>query len=195
MSRVPGPQAPTLNPVNTSSPAVPAEKLRPALPGLILGILTILFGFGLGIVFGANEAIIKGRLTSSAQAVFETTYKGDTAAMKAVTDKSWEYMQRAHLHAGALGTTAMALTLTLLALGTPALWTRVLGTALGAGGLGYSIYWMLAGFRAPGMGSTGAAKESLDWLAMPSSGAVLLATIAVAILLIARFVKRPPVSG
>ncbi len=56
---------------------------------------------------------------------------------------------------------------------------RVLSLALGIGGLGYSVFWMWTGFIAPGMGFTGAAKESLRWLAMPSSGAVMSATAAV----------------
>jgi hypothetical protein len=51
--------------------------------------------------------------------------------------------------------------------------------ALGAGGLLYSIYWMWAGFRAPGMGGTHPARESLDWLAIPSSGMFVFATITV----------------
>jgi multisubunit Na+/H+ antiporter MnhB subunit len=63
--------------------------------------------------------------------------------------------------------------------------TALVSLALGAGGLGYSIFWMWAGFRAPGLGSTGAAKESLKWLAMPSSGGFVLATIAVLIALLA----------
>ena len=40
---------------------------------------------------------------------------------------------------------------------------------MGLGSLGYSMFWMLAGMRAPGLGSTGAAKESLEWLAVPTS--------------------------
>jgi hypothetical protein len=51
---------------------------------------------------------------------------------------------------------------------------------------------MWAGFRAPGLGSTGAAKESLKWLAMPSSGAFVLATVAVLGLLIVTLVLRKP---
>jgi multisubunit Na+/H+ antiporter MnhB subunit len=52
------------------------------------------------------------------------------------------------------------------------------------GGLGYSLFWMWAGFRAPGLGGTAAAKESLKWLAMPTSGAFVLATAAVLVLVV-----------
>jgi hypothetical protein len=175
----------------TSTPLLPPPSfLRPALAGLFFATLTLLFGFGLGIVFGANEDAIKSRIKASGVAVRDTAYKGDDVALKAVLDKSWVYMQRAHLHAGALGTTAIALTLVVALLGTSVLWTRLISLGLGVGGLGYSIYWALAGFRAPGLGSTGAAKDSLEWLAVPSSGAVVLAAVAAAVVVGRALLRR-----
>lgn len=159
------------------------SRLRMASFGLVLGVLTLLFGQGMGIVFGLNEEAIKGRLKTSATEVRDTVYKGNDTALKAVLDKSWVYMQRAHLHAGAMGTTALVLIVLTCLLGLSRLITIAISAGLGAGGLGYSLYWMLAGFRAPALGSTGAAKESLSWLAMPSSGAFVLATLAVLALL------------
>jgi hypothetical protein len=91
-------------------------------------------------------------------------------------------MQRAHLHAAGLGTAALAMTLLIVLLGSAPRVTRVVSLARGAGALGYSVYWLWAGFRAPGLGGTGAAKESLKWLAMPSSGLVVLGTAAVTVL-------------
>ncbi len=79
---------------------------------------------------------------------------------------------------------AIALTLVLVLLGTTPRLARPLSLALGVGGLGYAAFWMWAGFRAPGLGSTGAAKESLKWLAMPSSGIFVLATATVALLIL-----------
>ena len=158
-------------------------SIRPILPGLLLAVLTLLFGFFLGVVFGLNEDAIKSRLVASAAAVDVAIYQQDAAAAKAVVDKSWAYMQRAHLHAGSLGAVAAILSLVLVALRTAPRIATVLSAALGAGGLGYSVFWMWAGFRAPGLGSTGAAKESLAWLAIPSSGMVVAATVAVALLI------------
>ncbi len=100
-------------------------------------------------------------------------------------------MQRAHLHAGAMGTTAFALMVCVSLLGLPPRVTLLIGIGLGGGGLGYSLYWMLAGFRAAALGSTTAAKESLKWLAMPSSGAFVLATLAVLIVLGSALISRP----
>lgn len=174
--------------MNTSTTLSPS--LRSAVLGLLLALLTILYGQGMGIFFGVNEQAIKDRLKSSALEVKDTVYKGDAAAMKTVLDNSWNYMKRAHLHAGSMGTTAFVLVLTVGLLGVGPRTVAWLGVALGLGGLGYSLYWMFAGFRAPGLGSTTAAKESLRWLAMPTSGAFVLATLAVLALLVGALVSR-----
>lgn len=177
-----------------NSPVSLTASLRTASLGLALAVLTLLFGQGLGIVFGLNEDAIKSRLKSSASEVRDTVYMGDDAAIKAVLDKSWVYMQRAHLHAGGMGTTALALTVLVGLLGASRRWTMAVGLGLGAGGLGYSVFWMWAGFRAPALGSTGLAKESLKWLAMPSSGAFVLATVVVLVVLVVSVVagRRQP---
>ena len=165
-------------------------EIRAALPGLILAVMTLLFGFGLGIVFGLNEDAIKSRFSASAAAVEATVYHGDASTAKPVLEKSWSYAQRAHLHAGGLGTSAIALIVTLLLLGTGPRLTRVLSIALGIGALGYAVFWLWAGFRAPGLGSTGAAKESLAWLAIPSSGVFVLATAVVALCCVRATLRR-----
>lgn len=168
--------------MNTSTTLSPS--LRSAVLGLLLALLTILYGQGMGIFFGVNEQAIKERLKTSALEVKDTIYKGDAVAMKTVLDNSWNYMKRAHLHAGSMGTTAFALMLTAALLGVAPRTVSMLGLALGFGGLGYSLYWMFAGFLAPGLGSTTAAKESLRWLAMPTSGVFVLATLVVLGLLV-----------
>lgn len=167
-----------------------STNLRAASIGLLLSILTLLFGQGMGIVFGLNEAAIKSTLKEGAAEVQTSIYKDDKVASKAVVDKSWTYMKRAHLHAGGMGTTAIALIIVLCLVGASCKITALISVLLGAGGLGYSIFWMWAGFRAPGMGSTGVAKESLAWLAMPSSGGFVLATVAVFVVVIAWALKN-----
>lgn len=168
----------------------PLGRLRPALPGLLLAVTTLLFGFGLGAVFGLNEDAIKSRLATSAAAAHPSVYQGDDAATAAVLDKSWTYAQRGDLHAGGLGTSAIGLILVVVLLGARPAVIRAISLGLGAGALGYSVFWLWAGFRAPGLGSTDAAKESLDWLAIPSSGAVLIATAAVAALCLMAIIGR-----
>ena len=170
------------------------HPLRPVLPGLFLATLTLIFGFGLGVVFGLNEDAIKSRLSASSAAAPVAVYQRDQAAEKAVLEKSWVYMQRAHLHAGSLGAIAVALTILVVLLRTGPSLARAISLGLGAGGLGYSVFWLWAGFRAPALGSTGAAKESLAWLAIPSSGLVVAATAAVAVLVLLAFLapRRTP---
>jgi hypothetical protein len=161
-------------------------RLRTVRAGILLSLLTILAGFALGGVFGAAEDTLKGGLAASAEAVRETIYAGDASKMKAVVDKSWNYHQRAHLHAGAIGTATLAGSVLLGILAASAATLRSLVAAgLGAGGLGYGLFWLLAGQRAPALGSTGAAKASLEWLAVPSS-ALLIGGLVVTIVLVAR---------
>ncbi len=160
-------------------------RIRAAVPGFLLATLTVLFGFALGGLFGLNEDAIKSRLEARAAAVETTVYHGDAGAADAVLAKSWTYMQRAHLHAGATGTAAVALIGMLVLVGATPRSVRLTGLLLGLGALGYSVFWLWAGFRAPALGGTGAAKESLRWLAMPSAGAILLGTVC-ALVLVAR---------
>jgi hypothetical protein len=191
--------APSIDNQRSDRPVTRVEPLgvrltapvRAALPGLALAVSAILFGFAMGGLFGLNEAIIKDRLGASASAVTSTVYNGDAAAAEPVVAKAWEYMQRAHLHGGAIGTAAIGMIVVMLLIGAPPLAVRVISVTLGAGAIGYSVFWMWAGFLAPGLGSTGAAKESLRWLAMPSAGAVMLATAAVAYLCIRALARKP----
>ncbi|MFA5505389.1 MAG: hypothetical protein WC423_08190 [Vulcanimicrobiota bacterium] len=173
-------------------PKALSSQLQPASIGLALAVLTILLGQFLGILFGLNEDMIKNHLEASAIQVRETVYQGDEAAMEKVLGKSWTYMKRAHLHAGSMGTTATLLIIVVSLLGVSRLTTQVTSLALGGGGLGYSLFWMWAGFRAPGMGGTGAAKESLRLLAMPTSGSFVLASVAVLVLVVMASLKPGP---
>ena len=165
------------------------NALRDALPSLLCAIAMLLFGFAMGVAFGLNEDLIKSRLAASASAVSATVYHGDGAAATAIVNKSWTYMQRAHLHAGGLGSAAVGGTLLVVMLDMSTMYTRLISIGLGAGAFGYSLLWMWAGFRAPALCSTDTAKESLAWLAIPSTGAVVVATAAAAVILAITLLK------
>ena len=161
------------------------QRLRQARVGALMAVLTILFGFALGGVFGALEAPLKADLAAQAQGLTDTVYGGDAAKLKAVLDKSWTYYKRAHLHGGAIGATALGLIVLLSLLGRPTRWFRFgAALALGLGGLGYSLFWLLAGRLAPSLGGTGAAKAALEWLAVPSAGLLILGLLTVLGLLV-----------
>ncbi len=145
------------------------NQLKVMRIGFGFALLTVLYGFGLGGVFGGFEDDIKGHLKGSAQAVFDTVYESDEAKMGKITSKSWTYFKRAHLHANGIGTTAIALSVLLMFLSVSSRLKAILSGAMGIGALGYSSFWMFAALKAPGMGSTGAAKESLSFLATPSA--------------------------
>jgi hypothetical protein len=148
----------------------PITGIRPAKLGTFLALLTILLSFALGAGFGLKEDDIKGYLKSEAAAVKDTVYQGDEAKMKKITDKSWEYLKRAHMHAGAVGVIALAVCLLLGLLNSCGFCKFAGSLCLGLGSLGYSVFWMLAGLTAPALGSTGDAKEALMLLAQPAAG-------------------------
>lgn len=151
-----------------------APHLRPLAPGIVMALLAILFGFILGGLFGAVEDTIKGHLRSSAEAVLETVYDGDEGRMNAVVGKAWSYLKRAHLHGGGIGAASLAAIVLLGLMGGSGRLEQISAVAFGAGALLYPIFWLAAGLTAPAMGSTGAAKEALGFLAIPGAGLCLL---------------------
>lgn len=162
----------------------PVNMLRRTRVGIVLSLFTILMGFALGGIFGYAEDSLKADLASRAQAVLATAYGNDEVKLKATTEKAWAYYKRAHLHGGAIGSAALLVSI-LLAL-VPRTCVRLAGIVAGGtavGALGYSIFWFWAGYRAPSLGSTGAAKESLRWLAAPTSILCMLGMAATLLIL------------
>lgn len=160
------------------------EKMKVVRIGILLSLLTLLFGFVLGGLLGAVEGKIKGHLKEEAQAVFDTVYKGDSAKMENIVDKSWIYFKRAHLHANGLGAISLAAILLLMFMQTTLILRKLTAISLGLGSLGYTLFWMFAALKAPGLGSTGAAKEALSFLAIPSAGMCIIGLISVLIIVL-----------
>ena len=158
------------------------EQLRVVRWGLMLSILAIFAGFSLGGAFGAAEDSLQQFLHAQGEGVLATVYNGDTAQLDATVSKAWNYFLRAHMHAGGIGAAALSLNLLLAFLNTPIITRKLCSLALGVGALGYPLFWLLAGIMAPGLGSTGAAKDSLEWLAVPSAGCLLLGVLGTLIL-------------
>ncbi|MEJ2193425.1 MAG: hypothetical protein P8X73_01030 [Ignavibacteriaceae bacterium] len=161
-----------------------SENLLPVKYGLLLALFTLVYGFGLGAVFGAFEEDLKDRLKSDATEVLATVYNGDEAKVKTILDKSWVYFKRAHLHANGLGTASVVLIILLTFFPVSNRIKSINAIFLGLGSFGYALFWMIAGFRAPAMGSTGLAKESLAWLALPSSSLCIIGLLMIVVLVI-----------
>lgn len=169
------------------------QNLKIVRIGLLISLCTILFGFGLGGLFGGMENAIKTHLSSSGNAVLATVYKNDKKVLEKILKKSWIYLKRAHMHAGAIGSTSLILILLLSILPVKDLWKRLNSFSLGAGAMGYSVFWLLAGLNAPTQGSTSLTKESLSWLAIPSAFLILLGTAGVLVFCIyCLFIQKKP---
>jgi hypothetical protein len=145
--------------------------------GVLIAMIAILFGGALGLSFGCCADSIKGTLKSGADQALSGVYKGDQAKADKVVKKSWVYMKRAHLHSQTMGVISIAFSLLVAWLNFPA--RAQLGVSLlsGLGSLGYGLFWMISGFLAPGMGSTGAAKESIALIAQVSGAAFFVSGV------------------
>jgi hypothetical protein len=151
--------------------------------GLVLATAAILLGFCLGGAFGGLEEPIRAMLKAEGQGLIATVYHNNPDALDKTIDHAWDYLVRAHMHGGGIGSAALGLCLLLGFLPGDRRLRALLAGGLGLGALGYSSFWLLAGVRAPVLGSTKAAKESLGWLAIPSAG-LLLTGVALTLLLI-----------
>jgi hypothetical protein len=145
--------------------------------GALLALSGVLFGFIMGGVFGFNEAAIDRRLEASGQAVLATVYQGDEAAMHGVVNRAGGYLLRAHMHGGGIGAAALGAIATIVLMTGMGRLARLSAVAVGAGALIYPVFWLWAGFKAPGLGSTDAAKEALSFLAVPGAGLALLGIV------------------
>ena len=167
---------------------------RPLAIAALLAFLGILYGFTLGAQFGANEDRIKAAMEESGRAVLATVYAGDEERMMGVVGRSWTYLQRAHLHGGAIGTAALASILALALLCRGGLVVNLSGLAFGFGALVYPFFWGMAAFRAPGLGGTDAAKASLQWLAVPGAAGALLGLVGTIVCVARDTLFRPRTS-
>lgn len=154
-------------------------------------MMAILFGGLMGLSFGCCEDTIKNTLKAGAKEALSGVYKGDQAKADKVVKKSWVYMKRAHLHSQTMGVISIAFSLLVAWLNFPA--SAQMGVSLlsGLGSLGYGFFWMVSGYLAPGMGSTGAAKESVGLIAQASGGAFFVAGVTLFGLVVYKMFIKP----
>ena len=144
--------------------------------GLILAIITILYGFLLGGFFGLAEDGIKGFLKEKADNAPAAVYENQEAKDKVVSS-AWKYIQRSHIHANGIGTTAVVLILVLSVIPGRFQGKSILAIFLGLGGFLYALYWLAAGIQAPSLGGTHAAKDQLEWLGISGGGFSILGVL------------------
>ncbi|MEE9258427.1 MAG: hypothetical protein V3U37_02690 [Nitrospinaceae bacterium] len=108
-----------------------------------------------------------------------------------VINKSWVYLKRAHLHSQTMGVISIVFSLVAAGLSYPPRFQLGISLLSGFGSLGYGFFWLLSGALAPGMGSTGAAKESVELVALASAGSFFIAAVTVFGLLIHKMFVQP----
>ena len=145
--------------------------------GVILALLSILFGGGLGLGFGCCEDFFKQSFKNNATFVLEEKYNNDQSKADKVAKKSWIYMKRAHLHSLTMGVISIVLSLVVACLAFPPKLQIGISFLSGLGAIGYGLFWLLAGFRAPSLGSTDLSKESVGLLAQISTVSFMIAAI------------------
>ena len=146
--------------------------------GVLVAMMAILFGGSIGLSFGCCEGTIKDTLKTGAKKALSGVYKGDQAKADKVIKKSWLYMKRAHLHSQAMGVISIAFSLLVAWLNFPGYAQLGISLLSGLGSLGYGVFWLVSGLLAPGMGSTGVAKEYVGLIAQFSGGAFFIASSA-----------------
>ena len=145
--------------------------------GLAFAMLAILFGGLMGLGFGCCEDSFKDKFKEDATSVLKEKYNGDQNKADKVSAKSWVYMKRAHLHSQTMGVISIVLSLIAAGLAFPPLLQTYISLMSGLGSIGYGLFWFLAGFLAPGMGSTGIAKETVGLVGQVSAGSFFIAVV------------------
>lgn len=128
------------------------SALKTVRPGLVLALLTLIFGLSMGIAFGVNE---DGFQAYIAQGINAHPQLHDAKS----PDKIWRFAQRAHFHATGIGAFTLGLILLTGFSGLDARLKRLTAILIGAGGL-YPLGWFSIFLLAPGMGRD-AAHEAL----------------------------------
>jgi hypothetical protein len=131
------------------------NDIRPLRLGLSLSMLILLFGIGMGILFGINEDAVKDYIADGV-AAHQSVHDEKS------TSKIWRYAQRSHFHATGVG--AFALAMILLA-GASNLTRKLKFSASTLVGIGsfYSLAWLSMFLLAPGIGRDAAHHSFLTW--------------------------------
>lgn len=113
-------------------------------PGLLMVLLGLLFGVGMGIVFGINEDMFKDYV---AQGIAANPTLHDAGS----ADKIWRYAQRAHFHGTGIAAFSIGLIfLVTLSSLSPQL-KKTTSILIGLGSF-YPLAWLTMYFVAPSIG-------------------------------------------
>ena len=135
--------------------------------GLALVMLALLFGIGLGIFFGINEAYFEHYI---AQGIAANPALHDADS----PEKIWRYAQRAHFHANGIAAFSIGLLLLVSASSLKSSMKNISALLIGLGGL-YPLSWLSMFILAPSLGRDAAhAHPITEALTYVGVGALLL---------------------
>jgi hypothetical protein len=125
-----------------------SKELRTVKIGLLLVMLTLIFGIVLGVVFGINEDAVKSYISEG------------VAAYPALHDeqsnsKIWRYAQRAHFHATGIAAFSFGLLLLIMHSSLGGRLKTAAATLVGLGGM-YPLSWFTMFILAPSIGRSAA---------------------------------------
>jgi hypothetical protein len=141
-------------------------------PGLLLAMLTLIFGISMGVLFGANEDGVKGFIAEG------------VATHQAVHDEKsesriWRYAQRAHFHATGVSAFALVLILVTGLTSLSAKMKLVTASLIGVGSF-YPLSWLSMFLLSPSLGRD----EAHHALLTESITAVTVGSLAAGVLLL-----------
>ncbi|MEO2166656.1 MAG: hypothetical protein ABGY42_00795 [bacterium] len=151
-----------------------AANIAPHYWGILFSLACIAWGFVVGGLMGALDTGFKGRMRKRALKNLNAAYGGDEAKLDKFVAKGFKYCIRSHIHGGAIGSSALACILLLALTGENGALGVFSSFAFGAGGLAYSIYWMLAGIHTADIGDATLAKHHMRFVAIPGAGLAML---------------------
>jgi uncharacterized membrane protein len=112
--------------------------------GLVLSMLTLIFGISMGVLFGANEDGVKQYITDGI-ATHQSLHDSKSES------KIWRYAQRSHFHATGVGGFALVLVL-ITGLTTLSRNMKLVASTLIGIGSFYSMAWFSMFLLSPSMG-------------------------------------------
>lgn len=143
------------------------KELNVVKIGLALVLLGLLFGVGMGIIFGVNEDVFKDYI---AQGIAANPDVHDAKS----PDKIWRYAQRAHFHATGIAAFALGLIILVMFSTLKPTYKKVSATLLGLSSF-YSLSWYMMFWLAPSIGRGPAHAHILtEFFAYTGVGGLLL---------------------
>ena len=145
------------------------QELKTVKIGLALILAGLLFGVGMGIIFGVNEDVFKNYISQGIAA------NPDVHDAKS-PDKIWRYAQRAHFHATGIAAFALSLVILVIFSTLNPTYKKVSAILLGLSSF-YALSWYTMFWLAPSIGRGPAHAHMLtEFFAYTGVGGFLLGT-------------------